>query len=99
MNRHIVSVILNNLHQDLLHFLVFALITGIVLILWIAGAKLLEMKEMERWPSLFAIIPLFWLITAVFDPRPEKARHLTQGFSLIFGIVSIGFVILLFKIF
>jgi hypothetical protein len=98
MNKSAVSIILNNLLQDLTYFSIFALIVGILTVLYIAGAKLLEIKGMDRWPAFFAVLPVFWLLAAVFDPRPEKSRALTQRFSLIFGLISIGLVILVIKV-
>jgi|GEM_PF-829788 len=99
MNKSAVSIILNNLLQDLSYFSLFALLAGIVFVLFTAGAKLLEIKGMERWPAFLAITPVFWLLAAIFDPKPEKSRALTQRFSLIFGPISIGLIILIIKIF
>ncbi len=99
MNKQSVSIILNNLRTDLWYFLIFTIIVGIVLGLWYAGAKLLELKGMDRWPSVFAVLPIFWIFAAFFDPKPEKARSLTQKFSLIFGTLSIGFIIFIIRLF
>lgn len=98
MNHSATSIILNNLLQDLIYFSFIVFIAGIIFVLITAGAKLLEIKGMDRWPAYFAILPLFWLLAAIFDPKPEKSRALTQRFSLIFGILSLGFIIFMVKI-
>ncbi len=98
MKNHAFSIILNDLQADLLHFIVFALIIGIMISLFIAGAKLLELKEMNPETSFLAILPLFWLFLVFFDPKPEKVRLLTRRFSLIFGTLSLMLIIFIIRI-
>jgi len=98
MNKSASSIILNHLLQDLTIFSFLALAFGVFFAFFLAGAKLLELKQMDRWPALFAILPFFWLIAGIFDPQPNKARELTKKMSIIFGILSLGVIVLAIRI-
>src|ERR1700712_4133071 len=82
---------------DLHYFVHISIPVVLFLVFFTVGAKIMEMKGYQKWPAVFAVLPLFWILMGWFDPRPEKSGAFTQRLSWVFtflNIASITFAIL-----
>lgn len=88
MSSTLAQQLIHDLSADFRHFSILLLPAGIVAVFFIAGAKLMEIKGYQKWPAIFAVLPVFWIILAGFDPRPERSRTTTLKLAVVFGSLN-----------
>lgn len=96
MTSGLTQQVINDLFTDLSRFGMILIPVLIIAVFLLAGAKILEMKGYQKWPAIFAIVPLFWIVMGGFDPRPERNRALTLRLALVFGPLNAIIISLLF---
>lgn len=89
MSTILTQQVIHDLSADLHLFITILIPISIITVFFTAGAKLMEIKGYQKWPAIFAVIPLFWIILGGFDPRPDKARTTTLRLALVFGTLNI----------
>ena len=85
----LIQQLTHDLLFDLQQFLTVSIPLGIALIFFTAGAKIMEIKGYQKWPAIFAVLPLFWIILGFFDSKPENAGLRTRRLALVFGPLSV----------
>lgn len=89
--------VIHDLSADFHLFISILIPLSLIGVFFTAGAKLMEIKGYQKWPAIFAVFPIFWIVLGWFDPRPEKSRTTTLRLALVFGTLNtffLGLVIL-----